>query len=144
VLLALALDVAVVLAVLALAAIPLSLPVIAALLAIIGYSVNDSVVLWSHVQSRAAEEAASPEETVTRSVDGILSRALLTSVSTMVPALTILAVDLAPLRDFAWAMIAGTVAGTLSSIFLVGAFAVRALNRAPGWYPGLRSVTPSG
>lgn len=125
-------DVAVVVAFLALAAIPVNLPVIAAVLTIVGYSVNDSVVLWSHVRQRRSEERGSPLELVTRSVDAILSRAALTSVSTLVPALTILAVGLGPLEDFAWTMIVGTIAGTLSSIFIVGSFAVRALEREQG------------
>ena len=41
--------------------------------------------------------------------------------------LTILAVGLTPLADFAWVVIAGTVTGTLSSLFVVGSFALRAL-----------------
>lgn len=39
------------------------------------------------------------------------------------------AVGLTPLRDFAWVMLTGTVAGRLSSMFVVGSFAVRALER---------------
>ncbi len=129
VLAAVLLDVAVVLAALAALEIPISLAVVAGLLTILGYSVNDSVVLWSHVRRRWLERRGghSPAEVVSLAVDGILSRALLTSLSTLVPALTILAVGLTPLADFAWVMIAGVVSGTLSSIFVVGSFAVRAL-----------------
>ena len=106
---------------------------IAGLLTILGYSVNDSVVLWSHIRQRWAElrDKLTVTEVVTRAVDGILSRALLTSLSTLVPAMVILAVGLTPLIDFAWVMIAGVVSGTLSSIFVVGSFAVRALERRP-------------
>jgi protein-export membrane protein SecD len=125
VLLAVAIDVAIVLAFAAWLRIPIGLPIVAAVLMIIGYSVNDSVVLWSHLQSRSRGEAGSAVERVTRGVDGILSRAFLTSLSTLVPALTMLAVGLAPLRDFAWVVIVGTVSGTLSSIFVVGTFAAR-------------------
>jgi SecD/SecF fusion protein len=83
-----------------------------------------------------AGERLSASERVTRSVDRILSRAFLTSLSTLVPALTILFVGLGPLEDFARVMILGTVAGTLSSMFVVGSFAVRALereDRVDGW-----------
>ena len=128
-------DVGLIFAVLVLLGIPVSLPVVAGVLTIIGYSVNDSVVLWSHIQKRGAEldvKAPSALERVTRSVDRILSRAVLTSLSTMVPAVTILLVGLGPLVDFAWVMIAGTVAGTLSSMFVVGSFAVRALEQESG------------
>ena len=68
-------------------------------------------------------------ELVGRGVDRVTSRACLTSLSTMVPAWTILAVGLAPLADFAQVMIVGTLAGTFSSLFIVGSFAVRALER---------------
>ncbi len=129
VLAAVVLDVAVVLAVMALRGIEVNLPVIAGLLTILGYSVNDSVVLWEHIRRRWAEHRGkrSPAEVVTLAVDGILSRALLTSLSTLVPAMVILMVGLTPLLDFAWVMIAGVISGTLSSIFVVGSFAVRAL-----------------
>ncbi len=133
VLLAVMLDVAVVLAVMAALEIPVNLPVIAGLLTILGYSVNDSVVLWTHIRHRWDEWRGEHTATqvVTLAVDGILSRALLTSLSTLVPALVILAVGLTPLVDFAWVMIAGVVSGTLSSIFVVGSFAARALERRP-------------
>ncbi len=131
ILLAVVVDVAVVLAAAAWLGIDLGLPVVAALLTVVGYSVNDSVVLWSHVRGvhREAAELRPAREVVSAAVDRILSRAGLTSLSTMVPALAILIVGLEPLAGFAWAMIAGTLAGTLSSIFIVGAFAARALER---------------
>ena len=148
VLAAVAVDVAIVLAVAALLEIPINLPVIAGLLTILGYSVNDSVVLWENVRRRWSElgqETNLPDsvlgaertaaEVVTQTVDAVLSRTLLTSVSTLVPALVILMVGLTPLLDFARVMIAGVVSGTLSSIFVVGVFAVRALERQPAPRP---------
>ncbi len=131
ILLAVIVDVGVVLAVLSAFRIEVGLPVVAAILTVVGYSVNDSVVLWDHIRRRWAERRGkdSAVEVVTAAVDGILSRALLTSLSTLVPALVILAVGLTPLVDFAWVIIAGVVSGTLSSIFVVGSFAVRALGR---------------
>ena len=68
-----------------------------------------------------------PLRLVTSAIDRISSRALLTTASTVLPALTILAVGLTPLADFAWVVIVGTVTVTLSSIFVVGSFALRAL-----------------
>jgi SecD/SecF fusion protein len=130
-------DLAVVVVVMAHLGIAISLPVVAAILTIIGYSVNDSVVLWSHIQShwiirKAEEDSGSPLAVVTSSVDRILSRTLLTSLSTMLPAVTILLLGLTALADFAWVMIAGTLAGTLSSIFIVGAFTRKALANEQG------------
>jgi preprotein translocase subunit SecF len=134
ILVALAADLVFVFATMALLDIPINLPIVGALLSIVGYSVNDSVVLWSHVRrrwtgSRSESPKPSPHEVVTRSVDEILSRVALTSLSTLVPALTILVVGLDPLRDFAIVLAVGTIAGTFSSLFVVGSFASRALER---------------
>jgi preprotein translocase subunit SecF len=134
ILVAVAMDVAVVFAVMALASIEISLAVLAALLTIIGYSVNDSVVLWGHVQNRQARlkqdgRILAPEDIVTGSVDDVLSRAVLTSLTTIVPAIAVLLVGIKPLESFAWVIITGGVAGTLSSMFVVGSFAVAALRR---------------
>ena len=124
--LAVLLDVALVLVTLAWLRIPLGLPELAAVLTIVGYSVNDSMVLFSHLTqpgSRRSDET--PLQHVERVVDRILVRALLTSVSTTVPALAILAVGLEPLAGFAWAVVVGTVSGTLSSLFVVASFVAR-------------------
>ncbi len=135
ILLAVVLDVAVILMFLAHTRFAIDLPIVAALLTVIGYSVNDSVVLWSHVRNQHVDEGnrtgvgPSIFALVSNSVDSILSRACLTSLSTMVPAMAILIVGLRPLEGFAWVMIVGTLAGTLSSLFVVGTMAVRALER---------------
>jgi preprotein translocase subunit SecF len=129
---ALAADVWVVMMSMSLLGIEVSLPVIAAVLTIIGYSVNDSVVLCSHLQRRwtsaAGGQGSSPLEEVTAGVDTILGRAVLTSLSTLIPAVAVLTVGLEPLADFAWVIIIGIVAGTLSSIFIVGSFVLRAMS----------------
>ena len=113
--------------VLALLEIPISLPVVAGILTVVGYSVNDSVVLWAHAR-RDHRPGTSSLESVSGSVDRILGRALLTTVSTVVPALAILGLGLEPLRDFAWVIVTGTGVGTLSSLFLVGSAAAYALD----------------
>ena len=133
--LAVILDLAVVLATLGLLGIPIGMPVVGALLTIVGYSVNDSVVLWSHL---SRDSKGSAEGSVSRVVDRIVSRAVLTSCSTAVPALAILAVGLEPLRGFAWAVLVGSLSGTLSSLFVVAGFArqrpprVSAVETTPG------------
>lgn len=118
---AVAVDVVVVLAILAWLGQPVGLSVVAALLSIIGYSVNDSMVLACHLPKPAGGTEVGESE-VRDAVDRILSRATLTSLSTLLPAVAILAVDLTPLKGFAWAIVVGTVAGTLSSMFVVPAF----------------------
>ncbi|MCG8459687.1 MAG: hypothetical protein MI919_25685, partial [Holophagales bacterium] len=140
--LAVVLDIAVVLAVLALLAVPLGMPVIAALLTIVGYSVNDSMVLWSHLSRRLHED--DPLLRIREGVDRILSRAVLTSLSTLMPAVVVLAIGLEPLRGFAWAVLVGTVAGTLSSMFVVASFAAPKSLRAAAPVTGQQMITLEG
>ncbi|MEM6794279.1 MAG: hypothetical protein AAF725_09870 [Acidobacteriota bacterium] len=109
-------DLAAVLAALALLRIPIGMPEIAGLLTIIGYSVNDSMVLACHLEKPSA---APPRDRLAEGIDTLLSRTLLTSLSTMLPAAIILATGLDPLRGFAWTILIGTIAGTLSSTFIV-------------------------
>lgn len=116
------LDLTVVLTVLGLLRLPLDMAVVAALLTIVGYSVNDSMVLWSRL-SRPGRGAPSTED-VEREVDRVLSRAVLTSLSTMIPAAVILWIGVDPLIGFAWTVLVGTAAGTLSSLFVVASFAL--------------------
>jgi SecD/SecF fusion protein len=141
-------DLAIVLAVCVLLRIEISLAVVAAILTIVGYSVNDSVVLWSYIQLRLRAlweqgKAVSPVEVVTTSSDAILSRVILTSVATMIPAITIIAMDLAPLRDFAIVMMVGTLAGTTSSIYVVGLFAASTLSPRAAPRNRLAEVAPA-
>lgn len=129
---AVVLDLLFVTTAMALFRIPINLPVVGAALSIIGYSVNDSVVLWSFIRKRWTEsrrETPRPSAlaVVTESVDAVLSRTVLTSLSTLVPAIMILIVGLTPLVDFALVLLVGIVAGTFSSLFVVGSFARRAL-----------------
>jgi preprotein translocase SecF subunit len=110
----------------------LTLSVFAALLTIVGYSVMDSVVIWSYVRTRAEKrlaltEAFDPVSLVSDGIDATFSRVVLTGLSALIPALAILAVNVSPLHDFALLIVVGTVSGTLSSVFVVGPFAVKAL-----------------
>jgi len=115
--------------------IPLSLSVVAAMLTIVGYSVMDSVVIWSYVRSRAEKgirrhELLDPVTVVSAAIDTTFSRVILTNVCTLLPAIAILVADIEPLRDFAILVAVGTVSGSISSVFVVGPFAVMALSHS--------------
>ena len=119
---AVALDLAVALGALGWTERPLDMAVVAALLALVGYSVNDSMVLWSRLSRPGLSWPGLgrlTEAVIETEVDAVLSRAVLTSLSTMVPAATILLIGPQPLAGFAWIVLVGTAAGTLSSLFVV-------------------------
>lgn len=80
-----------------------SLAVIAGILTIIGYSVNDSIVLWCHIQTHSVKAIGTdktPKDIVGYCVDSVLSRVVLTSVSTIIPALSIIILNISELKDF--------------------------------------------
>jgi SecD/SecF fusion protein len=112
--------------------IDISLPVIAAILTMMGYSVNDSVVLWAHIQNlyEMREPPKSKNEAVSivsQSIDSVFVRTILTSITTIIPAISIIAVGIVELTDFAAVIFVGVISGTFSSMFIVGSFAVESI-----------------
>ncbi|MFM9946404.1 MAG: SecDF P1 head subdomain-containing protein [Saprospiraceae bacterium] len=109
--------------------IEINLTVIAAFITIIGYSVNDSIVLWGHIQNMANKLNTNmdPVKLVSGAIDSVLSRNILTSLSTALPVISILILDIAELKSFAIMVLIGTFFGTLSSIFIVGFFSLKTL-----------------
>ena len=125
--------------------IDIELTVLAAILTIIGYSTNDSVVLWAHIQGRAnklKDQGLSPVEIVSSSIDGIFSRSVLTAICTLIPSITILILDISPVRNFAIVMLIGTVAGALSTIYIVGEGALRTLSDIKNEPPDETEISP--
>ncbi len=96
-----------------------TLPIIAALLTIVGYSLNDTIVVFDRIREnfqklRERELAL----VVNQSINETLSRTLLTSLTTLVTVGTIFFVGKGLIQDFALALIIGVVIGTYSSIFV--------------------------
>lgn len=125
-------DILIMLLFCALIGIDVSLPVIAAIITMVGYSINDSVVLWAHIQNLyiardPINSEAGAVDIVSESIDIVLSRTILTSITTLIPGLSILFTGISELASFALVIIVGVVSGTFSSIFIVGSFAVKSL-----------------
>ncbi len=103
----------------------IDLVIIAALLTIIGYSLNDTIVVFDRIrENRAAHRSLSLRELVDLSVNQTLSRTVLTSVTTLVAVLSILILGGGALRPFALVFTAGVLVGTYSSVFVASAVAV--------------------
>jgi preprotein translocase subunit SecF len=97
----------------------ITLTVVAALLTIIGYSLNDTIIVFDRIRENQKNYAKYPLETIiNRSINETLSRTILTSgtVIIVVAALFFLGGDI--IHDFAFAMLAGVFVGTYSSIFV--------------------------
>jgi preprotein translocase subunit SecF len=96
-----------------------NLQTIAAVLTIIGYSINDTIVVFDRVRERVALHRDEPiEETTNRALNDTLSRTLLTTGTTLVVVLCVYLLGSGPIKDFAFALIIGLLVGTYSSLYI--------------------------
>ncbi|MGL5117324.1 MAG: protein translocase subunit SecF, partial [Beijerinckiaceae bacterium] len=92
---------------------------IAAILTIIGYSLNDTVVVYDRVRELLRKYKKMPtEELLDLSINSTLSRTVITSVTTILALISLSIFGGAAIEGFAWAMLFGIVVGTYSSIFV--------------------------
>ncbi|MBD0850840.1 protein translocase subunit SecDF [Maribacter arenosus] len=91
---------------------------IAAILTVIGYSLNDTVVVFDRIRETLAERGWRGGENVNAAVNSTLGRTLNTSLTTLVVLLAIFIFGGESLRGFMFAMIVGVVVGTYSSVFI--------------------------
>jgi len=96
-----------------------TLPLIAALLTIIGYSLNDTIIVFDRIRENLRKHQKNPLEIiVNRSINETLSRTILTSLTTLVVVVSLFVLGGGIIHDFAFAMIIGVLIGTYSSIFV--------------------------
>jgi preprotein translocase subunit SecF len=97
----------------------ISLTVVAAFLTLIGYSVNDTVVVFDRIRENREKSKRTPlAELVNHSINQTLSRTVLTSVLTFVVVVVLFFLGGEVLRGFSFVMIIGIIVGTYSSIFI--------------------------
>lgn len=103
----------------------LSLNVVAALLAITGYSVNDTIVIFDRVRENLRSMRRDAlEPVVNRSVNEMLGRTVITSGTTFIAVLSLFIFGGEVLHGFAFTMLVGIVTGTYSSVFIAAAIAI--------------------
>jgi preprotein translocase subunit SecF len=116
---ALAHDVAITVGMFALLNKEFSLPIVAALLAIVGYSLNDTIVVYDRIRENMKSVGKREFTTVINdSINQTLSRTILTSLTTMLVLISLFFLGGGVIHDFAFAMIVGVTVGTYSSIFI--------------------------
>jgi SecD/SecF fusion protein len=91
---------------------------IAAILTVIGYSLNDTVVVFDRIREIIGERGWKGGENINSAINSTLSRTLNTSLTTLVVLLTIFVFGGESLRGFMFAMIVGVIVGTYSSVFI--------------------------
>ncbi|MDY6903748.1 MAG: protein translocase subunit SecF [Thermodesulfobacteriota bacterium] len=96
-----------------------TLPIIAALLTIIGYSLNDTIIVFDRIRENLRRfNRKSMDENINSSINETLSRTLLTSLTTLIVVVALFVLGGNIIHDFAFAMIIGVLIGTYSSIFV--------------------------
>ena len=117
---ALAHDVVIILGLFSLLSWDFDLTVLAALLAVIGYSLNDTIVVSDRMRENfRGERGFEPEEIVNRSINQTLSRTLITSLTTLLVLFALFFFGGDMIRGFSQALIIGVLVGTYSSIYVV-------------------------
>jgi preprotein translocase subunit SecF len=108
----------------------LSLNVVAALLTITGYSVNDTIVIFDRVrENRRSKRRESLEKVVNDSVNQTLSRTIITAGTTFLSVMALYLFGGEVLEGFAFTMLVGIISGTYSTIFIASSIAIILGNR---------------
>ncbi len=122
----------------------INLPFIAAILTIVGYSLNDTIVVLDRVREnlRAASRKFDYKTLINMSINQTLSRTINTSLTTLLPVLTLYLFGGEVLSNFALALLLGIIVGTYSSIYVAGALLVEwnLRKKAKGRSPALRTT----
>ncbi len=112
-------DVTITVGVLSLTGRAFTLSIVAALLTIIGYSLNDTIVVYDRIRENVNKAGrAKLSEIINRSINETLSRTILTSGTTLLVLVSLYFLGGASLKDFAFAMLVGIIVGTYSSIYI--------------------------
>jgi preprotein translocase subunit SecF len=112
-------DVIITMGVISLLAVEFDLTVVAALLAVIGYSLNDTIVLFDRIRENFPRlRNSKPIEVVNTSVNQTLSRTLMTSLTTLLVLIALFTFGGEIINAFAFTLIIGVVVGTYSSIYV--------------------------
>jgi preprotein translocase subunit SecF len=112
-------DLAITAGLLVMLGIEFDLRILAAMLAILGYSLNDTIIIYDRIrENMELRTTADLEDVLNESVNQTLSRTVLTSMTTMLALLSLYFLGGDVIRPFAFAMLIGVVVGTYSSIFI--------------------------
>ena len=112
-------DVVIALGIFALFKVEINLPTIAAFLTILGYSLNDTIVIYDRVRENLKlSPRGNISEIINRSINQSLSRTINTSLTTFIPIIILFIFGGSVLRGFSLALLIGVIVGTYSSMYI--------------------------
>lgn len=127
--LALVHDILITISVYAIFQVPINAPFIAAVLTIVGYSINDTIVIFDRIRENIGRmRRATPTELANKSITETMTRSINTVATTLATIVAVYAF-VPPVRDFAFPLIIGIVCGAYSSIFIASPLWVIFKNR---------------
>jgi preprotein translocase subunit SecF len=115
------------------------LPVVAAILAVIGYSLNDTVIVFDRIRERfETNRRSEPATVLDQAINQTLSRTIMTKVVTSIVVVALLVLGGPVLKGFSEALMIGIIAGTYSSIYISSAIALDCGLTAEHIFPSTR------
>ncbi|MGL4800045.1 MAG: protein translocase subunit SecF, partial [Cellulosilyticaceae bacterium] len=117
-------NVMIMLGVYALFRIPINNSFIAAMLTIVGYSINDTIIIFDRIRENRGRMQGDDEDIINTSIKQTLTRSINTSITTIVMVVLLFVIGTDAVKEFAFPLVIGIVAGTYSSIFIA----------SPLWY----------
>lgn len=125
-------DVLIVLAAFVITGKEISLPVVAAILTVAGYSINDTIVIFDRMRENLRRfQKKAQFDSINESINQTLSRTILTSATTMLVVLALFLFGGEIINDFAFALLIGVAVGTYSSIFIAAPMVYNLLQWVP-------------
>ena len=104
--------------------IPLSVPVVAALLTILGYSINDTIVVFDRIRENLGNDSIGFEKIIDKSITESMTRTLITSLTTLLSVFAVYFYGGEELKEMALVLILGIIVGTYSSSFIASPMVV--------------------
>jgi len=122
----------------------LSLTVVAALLTVLGYSLNDTIIIFDRVRENLRKNRREPlYNTLNRSINETLPRSVLTHATVLISTLALLIFAGEVIRPFAWVMAFGVFTGTFSSIYVASPILMYIEHKYPRDVDGKGARTPA-
>ncbi|MDP8201168.1 MAG: protein translocase subunit SecF [Candidatus Tenebribacter burtonii] len=123
-------DILITIGIFSILGIEISLSIVAALLTIVGYSLNDTIVVFDRIREDLKLYRKEPYGSViNHSINETLSRTIITSLTTFVVVLSLYLFGGSVIHDFAFAILVGVIVGTYSSIFVASPLMVEHFNK---------------
>jgi preprotein translocase subunit SecF len=136
-------DILTTMAFLAMMRLEISLTVVAAILTVIGYSLNDTIIIFDRVrENQKKQHKESLRDVLNRSIDETLPRSVLTHTTVLAATVALLLFAGEVIRPFSWIMAFGVFTGTFSSVYVAGALLLWIERRWPRVTAGDARWTP--